>query len=394
MNKYWLVSSIVFAKALTPTIGTAQTAATPTFSPAGGTYASCQSVTISDSTGGALIFYTTDGSAPNLASTPYAAPISVCSGETLKAIGVVAGVNQKNAQNNNPSSPGTFWKPADCATFSGSPPPGTNCTSDDPGGTGIPTSTTHTSGNASPSLSGASMLFAETAQVNKQTNVLWPVKSTFGSCDSCTNFYEDHWYYWPSPNNASSNEDDDYLFDATDVIRYMRGGQYCHQTSGCPGGTQGWDFWGNSNVPWTFTGVTAGGTAGVWHHFQKLSHLVPSERTTLPCVAAGNWPYLYVDALIIDGVTFNNGGGGWKACANADPTNSDGSHWGGTAMQSQIDIGSKSVSTSASAYWDNVNYMATHPLSSTATAVYVFSGLNPPVDLQGAVVVKGTATIQ
>src|ERR1700730_15709493 len=41
-----------------------QQVATPTFSPAAGTYASAQSVTILDTTSGALIYYTTDGSAP------------------------------------------------------------------------------------------------------------------------------------------------------------------------------------------------------------------------------------------------------------------------------------------------------------------------------------------
>ena len=38
--------------------------ATPTFTPAAGTYSSAQSVTISTTTGGATIRYTTDGSTP------------------------------------------------------------------------------------------------------------------------------------------------------------------------------------------------------------------------------------------------------------------------------------------------------------------------------------------
>jgi hypothetical protein len=71
--------------------GGTQTAATPTFSPAAGTYTSAQSVTISDATSGASIYYTTNGSTPTTASTRYTAPISVGSTTTLKAIATAPG---------------------------------------------------------------------------------------------------------------------------------------------------------------------------------------------------------------------------------------------------------------------------------------------------------------
>lgn len=66
-------------------------AATPAFSPAAGTYASAQSVTISDTTAGATIYYTTDGSTPTTASAKYTAPVSVATSLTLKAIAVASG---------------------------------------------------------------------------------------------------------------------------------------------------------------------------------------------------------------------------------------------------------------------------------------------------------------
>ena len=66
-------------------------AATPTFSPAAGTYSSAQTVTISDATSGATIYYTTDGSAPTPQSTKYTAPVSVGVSETVKAIAVATG---------------------------------------------------------------------------------------------------------------------------------------------------------------------------------------------------------------------------------------------------------------------------------------------------------------
>ncbi len=66
-------------------------AATPVISPAGGTFTAVQSVTIADSTAGAIIYYTTDGTAPTTSSTKYTTAISVASSETIKAIAVASG---------------------------------------------------------------------------------------------------------------------------------------------------------------------------------------------------------------------------------------------------------------------------------------------------------------
>lgn len=61
--------------------------ATPTFSPAAGSYGSTQSVTISCATSGVTIKYTTDGSTPSRsAGTVYSAAVSVAATATLKAI--------------------------------------------------------------------------------------------------------------------------------------------------------------------------------------------------------------------------------------------------------------------------------------------------------------------
>ena len=68
-----------------------QGAATPTFSPAAGTYTSPQSATIADTTTGATIYYTTDGTTPTANSTPYAGAITVSSSETIQAITVATG---------------------------------------------------------------------------------------------------------------------------------------------------------------------------------------------------------------------------------------------------------------------------------------------------------------
>src|SRR5438045_9583272 len=56
----------------TATVGGTFPAATPTFSPAGGSYENAQRVTMACSTSGtASIFYTMDGSTPTSSSTPY-----------------------------------------------------------------------------------------------------------------------------------------------------------------------------------------------------------------------------------------------------------------------------------------------------------------------------------
>jgi hypothetical protein len=66
-------------------------AATPVFSKAAGTYTSAQSLTITDATTGAAIYYTTNGTTPTTASTKYSAAITVAASETVKAIAVATG---------------------------------------------------------------------------------------------------------------------------------------------------------------------------------------------------------------------------------------------------------------------------------------------------------------
>jgi hypothetical protein len=68
-------------------------AAAPAFSPAGGTYTSAQTVTISTTTPSATIHYTTNGATPTSSSSVYAGPITVSATETLKAIAVATGAS-------------------------------------------------------------------------------------------------------------------------------------------------------------------------------------------------------------------------------------------------------------------------------------------------------------
>ena len=51
-------------------------------------------VTISDTTAGATIYYTTNGTTPTTASAQYGGPISVTSTETIEAMAVATGYSQ------------------------------------------------------------------------------------------------------------------------------------------------------------------------------------------------------------------------------------------------------------------------------------------------------------
>lgn len=74
------------------------TVATPIFSPAAGTYTSAQTVTISCSTSGATIYYTTDGSTPSASSSVYSSAITVSETTTLKALAMKDGTSSSVAE--------------------------------------------------------------------------------------------------------------------------------------------------------------------------------------------------------------------------------------------------------------------------------------------------------
>ncbi len=79
---------------LTAATLTAPTVNTPTFNPVAGTYNATQNVTISTTTGSALLCYTTDGSTPACNATPtcttgttYSSAVNIAATATLRAIG-------------------------------------------------------------------------------------------------------------------------------------------------------------------------------------------------------------------------------------------------------------------------------------------------------------------
>jgi N-acetylneuraminic acid mutarotase len=86
-------------------------AATPTFSLAAGTYATAQTLTISDSTPGATIYYAI-GEAPTLGSKVYKGPIDISAPEIVEAIAVAEGYlnsTTEAAAYNVGSNPSAEW---------------------------------------------------------------------------------------------------------------------------------------------------------------------------------------------------------------------------------------------------------------------------------------------
>jgi hypothetical protein len=66
---------------------------TPVLSPAGGSYASGQQVNIAETTAGASIYYTTDGSAPTSSSAMYSGSFTLTHSQTVNAVAIVDTLN-------------------------------------------------------------------------------------------------------------------------------------------------------------------------------------------------------------------------------------------------------------------------------------------------------------
>lgn len=106
LSRNWIVPVVVLLLALTISLcgcggggggnvsnPQQQVVAAPSVAPAGGTFKYAQTVTMTDITPGATIYYTLDGSTPTAASTKYTAPVSVSTTLNLNAIAVSGGVS-------------------------------------------------------------------------------------------------------------------------------------------------------------------------------------------------------------------------------------------------------------------------------------------------------------
>ena len=95
------------------TLTVVPTAVAPTFNPAAGAVLAGTMVTISTTTAGATIRYTTDGTDPGPSSTQYTAPIAITAAVTIKAIATASGFADSAAG----SAAYTILAPAATPTF-------------------------------------------------------------------------------------------------------------------------------------------------------------------------------------------------------------------------------------------------------------------------------------
>jgi Legume lectin domain/Chitobiase/beta-hexosaminidase C-terminal domain len=100
-------------------LGSEPQAAAPTFTPGGGSYTSSVQVSLSSATPNALIFYTTNGNTPTLASTQFTGPITITGTTTINAIAIASGVIQSAVTS------ATFTYPSQTPAPEFSPAPGT-----------------------------------------------------------------------------------------------------------------------------------------------------------------------------------------------------------------------------------------------------------------------------
>ena len=70
---------------------TTPTTATPVIAPKAGSYVTVQTVSITDATAGAAIYYTQDGSTPTTASALYTGPFTISTSQTIQAIAAASG---------------------------------------------------------------------------------------------------------------------------------------------------------------------------------------------------------------------------------------------------------------------------------------------------------------
>jgi hypothetical protein len=92
-------------------LGQIPTVTSPVFTPGSGTFTGSQSVTISDSTPGAQIYYTTDGTTPTVNSKLYTGPITVTSSQIITAIANATGYLQGSSTTATYSSSTTTVNP-------------------------------------------------------------------------------------------------------------------------------------------------------------------------------------------------------------------------------------------------------------------------------------------
>ena len=312
------------ARANPPNIGAYQfsgaTVSTPVFTPPNGTqFANGQIVTITSSTSGATLCYTTDGTTP-AAATPgtcshgttlsNGGTVTVSSTETIQVLGTESGDSNSSVASASFTVGGAVTSNIDDIppTSSGSPaigwatPPYVDTGCGDPTG---PTSYPHTIGNTSPSLDGFSSLF--TLVSAPEGCVGWFYNA--GPQDLATVLTNDFQYYSGSTNSSGNANE-------FDVYQYVKAASnpscLAHDTdfyfgTQCVTSTGDVQIWDQGAKAWHNTSPTiscaSGFATGAFHHITMNDHWTCGDTS-----GTGGYPKQCYDTITIDGVqhTINN----------------------------------------------------------------------------------------
>lgn len=310
---------------VTYTLGT-PTVATPSLTPTGQSFSGTLSITASDTTSGAAIYYTNDGSTP-------AGP----------------GVNSTNIDTSL-----TGWTTCIIGSCAGG---------GSPGGSGTPTAHSQTISNSSPTgaPSGTSMLISQTANTSN-TNALWTYKAPT-TCDNCTTLNSSASVYLGSNSAmASAFEFDNFNFSVAANENYMAGHQY-NQATGL------WQVFNGATGSWVNTAVSTFISYSAWH-------TIAFSDTITTCSGS---PGILFNSVTIDGTA--------HAINLCEPVATlPGGYTSAVGTQFQIDIGTITGSQTVTENLDNVVFSASSsstlytapiPVASTMTikAIGILSGL-------------------
>jgi len=237
----------------------ASTVSTPVFSPAAGTYKSAQSVTLSDATPGATIYYTTNGAAPNTSSAIYSGAIAVGVTTVIEAIGVLHGKTNSGLARGDyvvtsPSTPPAI--PSNALVASDVQLLDTWQYNHD---AGTPGTAGGDSGLVStPSRSGAARQFA-----SSYTDAGGEIYSvSYANDTESSNFVYDGWVWIDAGSSISNLE-----MDSNQVMANGKTIIYAFQ---CSGYSKTWEYSG-AGAKWVSSGQPCNVSTWqteVWHHIQ------------------------------------------------------------------------------------------------------------------------------
>jgi hypothetical protein len=311
--------------------GTPATAATPAISPAAGAYPSAQSVTLSDSTTGATIYYTTNGAAPTTSSAIYSGPISVVASEVIQAVAVApdytdSGLAKANYTITPPSSgtntppPSGPVVPSDATVASDIHLLDTWIYNHDAGTPGTAVGTTSLVGT--PSLSGNARQF-----ISSYTDDGGEIYSVVYASDTTSmNFVYDGWVWIDAGSSIANLE--------MDSNQVLANGQTIIYAFQCSGNDGVWDYSG-AGAKWVHSSQPCNPgkwETNVWHHVQ-----ISYSRDD-----AGNVTY---QSVWLDGT---------EQAINATVPSSFALGWKVGVVQTQFQMDGLGTSGSSTVYLDNL----------------------------------------